>query len=77
MNTTDEAAYRISQQNEHYTYNGKLWRFISWLVDQHQREAWFFDQSVLPAEIYAYVPHIKIKSVGDDSVYISPHPNLL
>lgn len=33
-----------------------------WLASiSHEKEAWFVDESLRPAEIYAYVPHIKIK----------------
>ena len=35
---------------------------IVWLASiSHEGEAWFLDESLRPAEIYAYVPHIKIK----------------
>jgi hypothetical protein len=34
----------------------------AWLASiSHESEAWFLDESLRPAEIYAYVPHIKIK----------------
>ena len=33
-----------------------------WLASiSHEHEAWFLDESLRPAEIYAYVPDIKIK----------------
>jgi hypothetical protein len=33
-----------------------------WLASiSHEHEAWFLDESLRPAEIYAYVPHLKIK----------------
>ena len=34
-----------------------------WLASiSHEQEAWFLDETLQPAEIYAYVPHIKIKT---------------
>ncbi len=33
-----------------------------WLATiSHEHQAWFLDESLLPAEIYAYVPDIKIR----------------
>lgn len=35
---------------------------VIWLASiSHERKAWLLDESLRPAEIYAYVPHIKIK----------------
>ncbi|MGI8898266.1 MAG: hypothetical protein ACR2IB_07715 [Pyrinomonadaceae bacterium] len=35
---------------------------VVWLATiSHEHEAWFLDESLLPAEIYGYVPDIKIR----------------
>ena len=40
-----------------YALGGKVW--LSSI--SHEQDAWFLDESLRPAEIYAYVPDIKIK----------------